>query len=377
VSDKWVLTHVGERIWVDDFRITSRDLDAPDGQRWVVSKQTLRGGLQDGVDIVEVDNGSFRFTVLPTRGMGVWKGDYKGLALGWDSPVKGPVHPRWVNLQDRGGLGWLHGFDEWIVRCGLHFLGPPGEDRWRDANGQAQTAPLTLHGRIANLPASYLAVSAEIKPPYCISVTGSVEESMLFSPRLEMQTTITTWPDSNRFVIRDRVRNAGSRPCEMQLLYHCNFGSPLLQEGAEFHAPVARVTPRDDHSARGLDGFRRYSGPGTSLQEEVFFMELKSPASDRKTLALLCDASRTKGVALRFDLAQLPFFTLWKNTAAESDGYVTGLEPCTSFPNFRGMEREQGRLPILQPGETSEFELEVEVHDGEGGVRGLLQEVGQ
>ena len=26
-----------------------------------------------GVDIVEIDNGKFRFIVVPTRGMGLWK----------------------------------------------------------------------------------------------------------------------------------------------------------------------------------------------------------------------------------------------------------------------------------------------------------------
>jgi galactose mutarotase-like enzyme len=374
MSEKnWILTDTEKGIWIDDFQVTNQDLDAAGDRNWRVTKKMLRGGLQDGVDIVEIDNGSFRFTILPTRGMGIWKGHYKGLSLGWNSPVKGPVHPKWVNPTDRNGLGWLQGFDEWIVRCGLHFMGPPGEDRWMDSQGQANSAPLTLHGRIANLPASYLAVSVEKDPPYGISVTGRVEESMLFYPRLELQTTITTWPDSNRFVIRDRVRNAGSRPSEMQLLYHCNFGSPLLQEGAQLHVPVLEIRPRDDHSARGSDGFRRYSGPGTSFQEEVFFLELKG--SPEKTLAVLCDAGKRRAAALRFRLSQLPFFTLWKNTAAESDGYVTGLEPCNSLPNFRGVEREQGRLPVLQPGETCEFELEVEVQDEAAGVKMLLEEV--
>jgi hypothetical protein len=376
VSHKnWVLTDVAKGMWADGFQVTSRDLNVPGDLCWSVSKRTLRGGLQDGVDIVEVDNGSFRFTVLPTRGMGIWRGSYKGLSLGWNSPLKGPVHPKWVNLMDRGGLGWLQGFDEWIVRCGLHFVGSPGEDRWTDPDGHSQSALLTLHGRIANLPASFVGVSLETEPPFRISVTGRVEESMLFYPRLEMQTTVTTWPDSNRLLIQDEVRNAGSRPSEMQLLYHCNFGSPLLQAGAEFHAPVARVTPRDEHSARGFGDFGRYPGPGSSLREEVYFMELKGSASEQKTLAVLCDGGKERGAALRFRPSQLPFFTLWKNMAAEPEGYVTGLEPGNSFPNFRGVEREHGRLRILEPGETSLFELEVEVQVEAAGVKGLLEQV--
>jgi hypothetical protein len=46
--------------------------------------------------------------------------------LGWDSPVKEVVHPQFINLQSRGGLGWLEGFNEWMVRCGLEWAGHPG-----------------------------------------------------------------------------------------------------------------------------------------------------------------------------------------------------------------------------------------------------------
>ena len=41
-----------------------------------------------------------------------------------------------------------------------------------------------------------------------------------------------------------------------------------------------------------------------------------------------------------------------KNTAALADGYVTGLEPGTNYPNHRSIEREKGRVPKLQGGQT-------------------------
>ena len=63
------------------------------------------------IDLIEVDNGALAYAVLPTRGMGLWQGNYRGLNLGWKAPVHGPVHPRHVNTADRGGIGWLTGFD--------------------------------------------------------------------------------------------------------------------------------------------------------------------------------------------------------------------------------------------------------------------------
>ncbi|MCF0233340.1 MAG: DUF4432 family protein, partial [Thermoguttaceae bacterium] len=78
-----------------------------------VSKRRLRGGLQDGVDVVEVDNGKFSFVALASRGMNVWRARCDDVELKWDSPVKGPVHPNFVPVFAPGGCGFLEGFDEW------------------------------------------------------------------------------------------------------------------------------------------------------------------------------------------------------------------------------------------------------------------------
>ena len=102
------------------------------GDAWSIRKRMLHGGPSEGVEVVEVNNGALSFTILPTRGMGLWKGRYKNLDLGWSSPVIGPVHPKFVELSARGGLGWLTGFDEWLCRCGMAWNGPPGDDGgWR------------------------------------------------------------------------------------------------------------------------------------------------------------------------------------------------------------------------------------------------------
>ena len=81
--------------------------------------------MREGVDTIEVDNGKFRFVVVPTRGMGLWKGWLGKTEIGWQSPVKGPVHPQFVPLTDPSGLGWLEGFDELMCRCGLESNGAP------------------------------------------------------------------------------------------------------------------------------------------------------------------------------------------------------------------------------------------------------------
>ncbi len=143
-----VLTDVDERIWLDTHRIEGPTEPTPSGtgNRPSIDKWTIRGGPGDGIDVVDVDNGRFSASILPTRGMGLWKARYDALDLGWRSPVQRPVHPALVRPGDNGGSGWLAGFNELLARCGLASHGPPTTDA---ANGQTTT----LHGNIANLPA--------------------------------------------------------------------------------------------------------------------------------------------------------------------------------------------------------------------------------
>src|SRR5262249_53076390 len=154
----------------------------------------------------------------------IWRGEYRGNTLGWRSPTRGPVHPKFVQLSARGGLGWLEGFDEWLCRCGLSSNGPPGEDVCTDKNGQTSKTQKTLHGRIANLPAHFVEARVNLDPPYELSVIGQVAEAGLFISHLQLTTTYTTVPGSNRIVIHDQVENLAAQPAEMQLLYHCNQG---------------------------------------------------------------------------------------------------------------------------------------------------------
>lgn len=64
---------------------------------------------------------------------------------------------------------------------------------------------------------------------------------------------------------------------------------------------------------------------------------------------------------MTFNVTELPYLTLWKNTASKNDGYVTGIEPGTSYPYNRRIERNFGRVPVLEPGESRTFEIQFSV----------------
>ena len=106
----FVLTDASSELWVDSKDIDPQALGLGETQPFSIKKHTLRGGRREGVDLIVVDNGALRFAVVPTRGMGLWKGWYEGNRLGWDSPIgDGPVNPAFVNLGAHGGLGLARG----------------------------------------------------------------------------------------------------------------------------------------------------------------------------------------------------------------------------------------------------------------------------
>lgn len=332
-----------------------------EGKAWSITTSTLTGGVSEGVQCVEVCNGPATWWILPTRGMGIWKGRYKNLPIGWKSPVTRPVHPAHVNLAERNGLGWLNGFNELLCRCGFAFMGPPGND-----NGEQ----LTLHGRIANIPA--VKVEALVESG-AVELRGVVEENTFFGPCYQLETTYRTEIGSNRLRITDVITNLGARPAPLMLLYHLNVGEPFLGEGSLVTVPSRDIVPRDERSGSLGESWNRYAAPAPGFAEDGFFFN-PIANTDGWCTAVLANRAADQGFAVRFQTETLPWFTVWKNTMALEEGYVTGIEPGVNLPNLRPYERDHGRLPMIPPGKSYRCELELVAEDSSAGVAQLREE---
>jgi hypothetical protein len=340
---------------------------------WSVIQTTLRGGKQEGVELLTLNNGRLKIRIIPTRGMGILDVTMDDIRLGWDSPVKEVVHPSHIDLESRGGLGWLEGFNEWMVRCGLEFAGHPGTDQFLNNTGDPATLDLTLHGKIQNIPASSYEVSVDPEPPHRIRIRGTVYESFFYGPKLKLVTEVSTVPGSDTFRISDLITNEGSSPQEFQLIYHGNYGSSILEEGATVYAPSGTITPMNEIAARSLDSWQTYLGPTKGFVEQVYLLE---PLGDGNSsaMALLVNQDTDLGTSVRWNVSELPYLTIWKNTAAEEDGYVTGIEPATGYPFNRRIERKYGRVPKLAAGESRSFTLDFGIHIGNDQVGELINE---
>lgn len=362
------------------FLLTSRDgivnkkTESIQGKGWSVKKRTLSGGKQEGVELITIDNGVMQITVIPTRGMSIYEVKNGDMRLGWNSPVEGIVHPSFIDLESRGGLGWLEGFNEWMVRCGLEFAGHPGTDEFTNNTGDTAKMDLTLHGKIGNIPASEVELIIDEKAPHRIRLRGVVFEKFFYGPKLKLTTEISVVPGEDTFRIDDTVTNLGSFDQEFQLIYHTNFGDPLLGKNAKFHAAVKKIAPMNDHASKGIDGYSTFEGPTNGFIEQVYLIE---PLSDKdgNTGAVLQNANGDRAASMHWSTKQLPYLTLWKNTASKEDGYVTGIEPATGYPYNRKVEREAGRVPKLAPNQTRKFTIDFGLHRGKPAVTKAIQQI--
>lgn len=346
LAKEFVLTDTSG-VRVENWHITNAELGVTSQAPFTIRMRSLHGGRQEGVDLIEVDNGKLSFTVVPTRGMSIYQGHSGDLRLGWDSPVKEIVNPAYIDLQARNGLGWLDGFNEFLVRCGVEWAGHAGID-----DGKL----LSLHGREGNTPASKVVVIVDDQPPYRIHIRGRVVEQTFHFIDYELWTEVSTEPNSSSIQINDTLSNRSDYEREFEIIYHGNFGPPLLEQGSRFVAPVRTVAPFDDYAAKDIGNWTVYRGPTKGFGEHVFVVE-PFVRKDGTTTVMLENAAGDRGIRIDFDARALPCFSLWKNTDTLKEGYVTGLEPGTSFPWPRSIERSRGRVPKLDAGASRSFSL--------------------
>ena len=348
----WVVIHSPTRM---EMVQPNERLSVPGADGLSVTREVFRAGPSAGVEMLTIANGDLTIRLLPTRGMSVWDMTYGEQRLGWKSPVPGPVHPAFVDLGEPSGLGWLDGFDELLVRCGLESNGAPEFAE----NG---TLLYPLHGRIGNKPAHQVTVTIDPDSQE-ITIVGLVEETRFHFLKVSMATTIKTRAGEKGFRIHDEIRNISESPAEVQMLYHVNFGDPLLDAGSRVVAPIKTIVPRNARAAEGIGNWSSYEAPQPGFEEQVYFFELLA-GNDGGTQAMLKNAHGTQGALLKFNKKQLPCFTVWKNTTSLADGYVTGIEPGTNFPNPRTYEGEQGRVVKLGPKGSFGFDFELAYLDG-------------
>jgi len=324
----------------------------------------LVAGRERGVRGFDVATGTgFEFTVLADRALDPTRASYKGRSLVYLSPA-GQPHPAYY---EPAGLGWLRTFPAGLITtCGLRHVGSPSEEE-----GEA----FGLHGRISTLPAEELGYwGAWEGDDYWMHITGTVTEGVIFGNPLRLTRHLTAKLGGNSLRIEDTVENIGGSPTPHMMLYHCNFGFPLLSPSSELIANSKRVTPRDDVAAQGLMAYNTFEPPTPGYAEQVFYHEMTADnAGDVRVALVNPDLDNGLGIYVQYHQKHLPRFIQWKMMGYGS--YVLGLEPANCFVEGRAKERERGNLLLLQPGEKLDYHIEIGVLDGREEIERCAAEI--
>src|SRR5664280_2289208 len=267
------------------------------------------------------------------------------------------VHTHFV---EKSAEGFLRNFFAGLLTtAGLSNIGPPCQDG---------DESFGLHGRVSNIPAEDVCISQGWHgDDYTIRLAGTVRQARTFGECLVLHREITTQLGSNALVVRDVVENAGSRPEPMMLLYHCNFGYPLVSADSRIYTSGGSVDPRVATPIEAVAHHDRLGEPQAGYVEQCFYHNLK--AQDGRAFAAIFNERLGVGGYVRYRVENLPEFVQWKMLGEQE--YVVGLEPSTHRLDRRAELIQQGQIRPLEAGERRTFEVEIGVVDGRAALEKL------
>jgi len=317
------------------------DISYGERQFWDVKRYTLTEGRANGVKCIDVDLGDLTFTLLEDRCLDIYSVKFKGRQVAWLSK-NGVVAPQYYDPIDSG---WLKSFGGGLLTtCGLQNVGGPSTFYGRNQG---------LHGRISNIPAEQVNVRRErTNEGFSISIGGTITESSVHGCNYKLQRTIEA--ETNRAVItlHDEITNHSDIPQPLMLMYHINFGYPLVNPDATLtiHDTEA-IMPREGAATKYLETWNRFDPPTAGAEERVYIHQLKQ-SEDRTSHYSLRNRAENPdfGVDVYFSSDTLPFLTLWKNPRPGE--YVAGIEPCNNHVEGIWFEEENKTLRYVEPGET-------------------------
>ncbi|MDZ7333280.1 MAG: aldose 1-epimerase family protein [candidate division KSB1 bacterium] len=339
---------------------TRRDLEARVGrleQIGGVRRFELKEGPEAGAEFIQVRTGSgLSYYVSPMRCLDISLTEFGGVPISWQAST-GEMHPAYYRAE---GMEWLRtAAGGLLMTCGLRQVGSPNED-----HGES----LGLHGRIHHLPARQ--VSAQgfwVNDEYEMIISGVIEETRIFGEYLRLTRQIRSRLGENSIAIHDQIENLGFEPSPLMVLYHFNFGFPLMSEETKIVFPSRKVVPREPETP--LEGYQQWQSPTPGYRERVYYHEDFITSSDREAWAtavienpgfpIVNGGTCCLSVRLSWSTENLPRLVQWKMPGAGV--HVLGIEPANCHVGGRAMERQEGTLRFIEPGQVLHYELKMEI----------------
>ena len=312
--------------------------------------QLLRGRGQ-GIQIAEFHNAAgLRFTVVPDRCMDIFDFSYKGINLSFQGKTGLTSPHAYIPNDGEFPQQWPAGM---LVTCGLDNVG-----------GHTVTdATYPTHGRISHIPATNFGTSAHWEGDrYVLRATGEVHQTRLYGRHLSIRRTIETGMDEKVIRIHDTVTNFESEDEPYMLLYHFNFGYPLLQADSLVKVSDSKWVPT---TPLAEDPFHM-TDPINGRGDELF---LYTDMGDH-ACGVLYNERLELGAYVSWDTANLPNMVQWKKM--KSQDYVLAMEPTNTFLINRTQASAENKISVLPAYSSVETHLELGVLDGLQEIREFI-----
>lgn len=301
-----------------------------------IDKLTYDDGPKRGSRLLRVvTGGGLSFEVHPDRALDIGALEIGGKNCSWLSPT-GITHPAFHEGMAPNFLRTFGG--GFLLTCGLDHIGVRAEQ-----DGQVWPQ----HGRIGATPAelTHAGIDSGV-----LRVSGTVRQVAAMQEHLELVRTIEAPLGGTELTVTDVVTNRAQSPQPHQVLYHCNFGWPLLSEAATVRVQSTEVAPTTEVAA-GCP-WTKLVAPEVGYKERVYLHTMKAG----RVQAQIDNPETKLRMTMDFDSAALPGLVQWKMLAKEV--YALGVEPTNVLAlGSQAQLRAKKMLPTLEPGEAKTYSL--------------------
>ena len=262
-----------------------------------IRRYMLLDGREDGIKVVEINNGNLRLMLNESKALDIMQCWHKGENVSFIS--KNGFTKRECPFLKRfeGGMLYTVGLDS--------------------AGGREGFEP---HGSLHNIPARVVSLVCNEEK---IEVVAEIEDTALFGKNLTLIRKISTIICGDAITIEDTLINNGTKDEDFCLLYHINIGYPMLDEGVRICFDGLKIEARTELADEKCGEIHTFLKPVDNQEERCYFIENGEP------LVKVYNEKIQKVLIVEYSKETLPAMVLWQSNA--TNDYALGIEPTTTF----------------------------------------------
>lgn len=319
-----------------------------------IKRYTFSESSAKDVNVAEFYNqAGLRFTVMPDRCMDIYDLSYKGMNVSFHSRNGIQSPNRYSAASGEFSHQWQGGM---LSTCGLDNVG---------GSCEADGVTYPVHGRVSAVPAENFGTYSEWRDnDYVFGATGDIHQKRMYGSHIVIRRNIETSINATSLKINDTLTNLDCTDEPFMLLYHINFGYPLLDECCRVLTTKAELSPLVPLVGNPSE----MMSPIDRRDEELYLGRTKT----EKAFAMLYNPEKELAGYVAFNTDTLPRFLEWK--MMKSHDYVLALEPCNTWGTDRKTSIENGKIEILKAYSSIKTSVEIGVIEGKDKINDFITE---